>query len=160
MLFDFKKYPYQLLLMLTAAFFVSGCVSITERLYDAETDKLCETNGGTFVYEYVTLPAHSFTINGLVSPDVLYVDYGAKSTLSKKAAPYRYEVNSEYIKGDRSSSLAIVKVEQSIIRQSDNFLMGKSIKYGAVRDAHFHPGGHSCPPKKDIANFVFKKDSE
>jgi hypothetical protein len=110
---------------------------------DAEVRQLCAKDGGIKVYETVALPAAKFDKWGIVRiPNV------AKA---RNEDEYYYTTQDDYYHRPGSKDLApleMFRTRHSIVRRSDNKILGESVRYIRTGGDYgpAHPSSFACPP--------------
>lgn len=127
---------------------ITGCTTPRQAIFDAEVDRLCALDGGTRVFEAVTLPADQFR-----KPGVPAFYWSSKGELALGPA-YRVYDSEVVVKGAPMALQGATLVRHSfeVYRRSDNKLLGSSVRYvrkGGDLPLGGHPTSYACPSTND-----------
>lgn len=121
---------------------VTGCVTPSQMVLDAEVKRLCAIDGGIKVYETVKLPADRFDKHGNV---------GIRSRqISKTTDEFYFDTNDQFL---RSGSPTLVRSVVRIVRRNDGKVLGEAIRYGRGGGdipGPWHPSTFDCPSIRDL----------
>jgi hypothetical protein len=118
-----------------------GCGSVQKVELDREVDRLCAIDGGVHIYEVVRLPKEHFGSNGEVFPQ-----YRGRLLTEGRFGPafgVRFDTK-VLVAGDPS----LIRRSTSILRKSDNKVLGEIVTYGRRGGDGLGPGepsSHVCP---------------
>lgn len=138
---------------------LAGCERAQTRL-DREVDRLCANEGGTQIYETITLPKDSFGPNGEVFPQYR----GLPLSDGRFGPDYYFSVDERVlISGDPT----LRKSVSAIVRRSDGKILGARVnfsRHGGDMAGPWHDSARSCldvlPMDKGLELLVFVQPKE
>lgn len=127
-----------ILVLLASIVSLASCATPSQRSADAEVRRLCAIDGGTQVYETVTLPAER-----LDRESGIRIRSKDRATNSDE---YYFEQEVVYL---TKSEPKISRTIHRIIRRADGKVLGTAIWYargGGDLPGPWHPSSFICPP--------------
>ena len=146
------------LISTVAALIASACATPSQMAVDEEVKRLCAVDGGIKVYETVRLPSDKFNQWSQVN---FYIPGNGENSLGSEYIFKREIQELANAKGHSSHELTALRIYYSVIRKSDEKVLGEAISYGRGGGdipGPWHPSTFHCPPHPEAGNeALFKK---
>ncbi len=125
--------------LLVIAYFVPSAYRKAQM--DAEVDRLCAVDGGTKLYERVSLPAELFDQWG--NPNIPFK--GTRNALNSEYVVENFSTREEKGTSLGQRPLTIHRFHYKIVRRSDDRVLGEAISYsrsGGDPEGPWHPSNY------------------